>query len=72
VIFLDGGNAVKLAPLVVSMLAPAGILVKTADCWPRDGGDPTREASFNDTRIVAVEIQTTPDTAAVTAGRRGG
>lgn len=71
-IFLDAGNAGETAPLAISMLAPGGILVKD-DLTPGRPveGDPTREALFGDPRVVAVEIQTTADAAAVIAVRRG-
>lgn len=70
-IFLDAGNAGETAELAISMLAEGGILVKD-DLTPGHpiAGDPTREALFGDPRVVAVEIQTTPEMAAIIAVRR--
>lgn len=71
-IFLDAGEAGELAPLAISMLAPGGILVKDDLTPGREiAGDPTREALLGDARLVAVEIQTAPDMAAIIAVRRG-
>lgn len=72
-IFLDAGDAAAFAPLAIEMLAEGGLLVKD-DLSPgrQMAGDPTREALLADPRLVAVEIQTTPDTAAIIAVRRSG
>jgi predicted O-methyltransferase YrrM len=70
-IFLDAGNAWETAGLAISMLAPGGILVKDDLSAGRPiEGDPTREALFGDPRVIAVEIQTTPEMAAIIAVRR--
>ncbi len=69
-LFFDGGG-LEEAPDAVDLLAPGGFLVKddlTPD-WPRP--DPVRELLFNLSQLVAVEILTTPETAAVVAVRRG-
>lgn len=71
VIFFDAGNAGDDAPIAISMLAVGGLLIKD-DLTPGRPveGDPTRKALLNDPRLVAVEIQTTPETAAIIAVRR--
>ena len=71
VIFLDAGNAAADAPQAIALLAIGGLLIKD-DLTPGHPieGDPVREALMNDPRLAAVEIQTTPDTAAIIAVRR--
>ena len=67
-LFFDGGRFEE-APDSVDLLAPGGLLVKddlTPD-WPRP--DPVRELLFNHPQLVAVEILTTPKTAAIVAAR---
>jgi predicted O-methyltransferase YrrM len=70
-IFFDGGTRGPTLELAVSLLAPGGILIKD-DLTPGRPvtGDPVREALFHDRRLVAVELLTTPATAAVVAVRR--
>jgi hypothetical protein len=55
----------------VTLLAPGGILVKD-DLTPgrQIAGNPVREAFLDDERLIAVELLTTPDTAAIVAVRR--
>jgi predicted O-methyltransferase YrrM len=68
-LFFDGGRFEE-APDSVDLLAPGGLLVKddlTPD-WPRP--DPVRELLFKHPQLIAVEILTTPSTAAVVAARR--
>jgi predicted O-methyltransferase YrrM len=65
-LFFDGGG-LQEAPDVVNLLAPGGLLVKddlTPD-WPDP--DPVREFLFGHPELIAVEILTTPATAAVVA-----
>jgi hypothetical protein len=57
------------SPEIVDLLAPGGLLVKddmTPD-WP--GPDPVREFLFEHPQLVAVEILTTPTTAAIVAAK---
>jgi len=70
-VFLDAGDAAENAELAISLLAPGGILVKD-DLTPGRAreGDPVREALLGDPRLVACEIQTTANTAAIVAVRR--
>jgi predicted O-methyltransferase YrrM len=70
-IFFDGGTRGPTLELAVSLLAPGGILIKD-DLTPGRpvAGDPVREALFHDQRLVAVELLTTPATAAIVAVRR--
>ena len=58
------------APDAVALLAPGGLLLKDdlTPNWP--GPDPVRELLFGHPELVAVEILTTPETAAVVAARR--
>jgi predicted O-methyltransferase YrrM len=68
-LFFDAGRLDE-SPDVVDLLAPGGLLLKddlTPD-WP--GPDPVRELLFGHPDLVAVEILTTPRTAAVLAVRR--
>ena len=67
-LFFDGGRFEE-APDSVDLLAPGGLLVKddlTPD-WP--GPDPVRKLLLNHPHLVAVEILTTPKTAAIVAVR---
>jgi predicted O-methyltransferase YrrM len=70
-IFFDGGTRGESFEIAISLLAPGGILVKD-DLTPGRpfAGDPVREALGQDRRLVAVELLTTPATAAIVAVRR--
>jgi predicted O-methyltransferase YrrM len=70
-IFFDGGTRGPTLELAVSLLAPGGILIKD-DLTPGRpiAGDGVREALFHDQRLLAVEVLTTPATAAIVAVRR--
>ena len=70
-IFFDGGTRGPTFELTVSLLAPGGILVKD-DLTPGTpiAGDPVREALLQDRRLIAVEVLTTAETAAIVAVRR--
>jgi predicted O-methyltransferase YrrM len=68
-LFFDGGRLAEAADSI-DLVAPGGLLVKddlTPD-WP--GPDPVRELLFAHPELVAVEILTTPRTAAIVAARR--
>jgi predicted O-methyltransferase YrrM len=68
-LFFDAGRLDE-SPGVVDLLASGGLLVKDdlSPEWP--GRDPVRELLFGHPQLVAVEILTTPQTAAVVAARR--
>jgi predicted O-methyltransferase YrrM len=69
-LFFDAGQLGE-APDAIDLLVPGGLLVKD-DLTPGRpiDGDPVRELLFHDPRLLAVEVQTTPSTAAVIAVRR--
>lgn len=71
VLFFDGGTRQGSLRHAVDLLAPGGILVKD-DLTPGRAveGDAVREAFLLDPRLVAVELLTTPDAAAIVAVRR--
>jgi predicted O-methyltransferase YrrM len=68
-VFFDAGRLDE-APDAVDLLAPGGLLLKDdlSPDWP--GWDPVRELLFGHPDLVAVEILTTRQTAAVLAVRR--
>jgi predicted O-methyltransferase YrrM len=68
-VFFDAGRLDE-APVAVDLLAPGGLLLKDdlSPDWPEP--DPIRELLFGHPDLVAVEILTTPQTAAVLAARR--
>jgi predicted O-methyltransferase YrrM len=68
-LFFDAGRLDE-APDAIELLAPGGLLLKDdlSPDWP--GPDPVRELLFRHPHLVAVEILTTPRTAAVLAVRR--
>jgi predicted O-methyltransferase YrrM len=68
-VFADGGGYDW--ELIVGLLEPGGLLVKD-DLIPGRAidGDPVREFLLRDPRLVAVEILTTPQSAAIVAVRR--
>jgi predicted O-methyltransferase YrrM len=70
-LFFDGGTRAATLAQVVALLAPGGLLVKD-DLTPGHPveGDPVREAFLHDDRLVAIELLTTPTTAAIVATRR--
>ncbi|HXG77541.1 MAG TPA: hypothetical protein VNJ53_13330 [Gaiellaceae bacterium] len=73
-LFLDGGGFKQepsaLGPLALSLLAPGGLLV-IDDLTPgRSGHDPARAFLLEHGELAAVEILTTPATAAIVAARR--
>jgi predicted O-methyltransferase YrrM len=70
-VFADGGRPYDWEA-ILGLLAPGGVLVKD-DLRPGRpvDGDPVREALLRDPRLAAIEILTTPDTAAIVAVLRG-
>jgi predicted O-methyltransferase YrrM len=68
-VFADGGRYDW--ERILELLEPGGILVKD-DLTPGRAieGDPVREFLLNDPRLAAVEILTTPQSAAIVAVRR--
>ena len=69
-LFFDAGRLAEF-PDAIDLLAPGGLLVKD-DLTPVRAvdGDAVRELLFRDPRLLAVEVLTTPTTAAVIAARR--
>jgi predicted O-methyltransferase YrrM len=68
-LFFDAGRLDE-APEAIDLLAPGGLLLKDDLTPGRPGPDPVRELLFGHPQLVAVEILTTPETAAVLAVRR--
>ena len=67
-LFFDAGRLDE-SPEAIDLLAPGGLFVKDDLTPNRPGPDPVRELLFSHPQLVAVEILTTPQTAAV-VGRR--
>jgi predicted O-methyltransferase YrrM len=67
-LFFDAGRLDE-SPEAIDLLAPGGLFVKDDLTPNRPGPDPVRELLFNHPQLVAVEILTTPQTAAVIAAR---
>jgi predicted O-methyltransferase YrrM len=69
-LFFDAG-LVHESPDVIDLLAPGGLLLKD-DMTPgrRVEGDPVRAFLFGHAELTAVEILTTPETAAILAAKR--
>jgi predicted O-methyltransferase YrrM len=68
-IFFDAGHIYE-SPHVVDLLAPGGLLVKDDLTPGRPGPDPVRDFLLGHPQLVAVEILTTPVTAAIVASKR--
>jgi predicted O-methyltransferase YrrM len=68
-VFFDAGRLDE-APEAIDLLAPGGLFLKDDLTPNRPGLDPVRELLFNHPQLVAVEILTTPTTAAVVASRK--
>lgn len=70
-IFFDGGTRDETLDLVISLLAPGGLLLKD-DLTPGRpiAGDPVREAFLNDERLMAVEMLITSEMAVIVAARQ--
>jgi hypothetical protein len=69
-LFFDAGQFDR-TPEAIDLLGPGGLLLKDDLTPGRPGPDPVRDVLFGDPRLLAVEILTTPSTAAVVAVRRG-
>jgi predicted O-methyltransferase YrrM len=69
-LFFDGGEFGQASD-AVELVAPGGLLVKD-DLTPGVpvDGDPARELMFHHPELLAVEVTTTPTTAAIVAVRR--
>jgi predicted O-methyltransferase YrrM len=69
-LFFDGGRFDE-APDAIDLVRPSGFVVKD-DLTPGRpiDGDPVRELLFRHSDLLAVEILTTPSTAAIVAVRR--
>jgi predicted O-methyltransferase YrrM len=68
-LFFDAGRFDEAAD-AIELVAPGGLLLKDDLTPKRSGPDPVRELLFNHPQLVAVEILTTPQTAAILATRR--
>jgi predicted O-methyltransferase YrrM len=68
-LFFDAGH-LDQAPEAIDLLALGGLFLKDDLTPNRPGPDPVRELLLNHPELVAVEILTTPQTAAVIARRR--
>ncbi len=71
-LFADGGlREADAWEAALALVAPGGLIVKD-DLTPGRpvDGDPVREFLLGDPRLAAVEILTTPETAAIVATRR--
>jgi predicted O-methyltransferase YrrM len=67
-LFFDGGRLDE-APDAIDLVAVGGLIVKDDLSPDWEGPDPVRELLFNHPDLVAVELLTTPQTAAVLAVR---
>ena len=68
-LFFDAGKFDEAAD-AIDLVAPGGVLLKDDLTPGRPGPDPVRELLFNHPQLIAVEILTTPQTAAIVASRR--
>ena len=69
-LFFDGGRFEE-APEAIDLVAPGGLIVKDDLTPDLQGADPVRELLLNNPKLLAVELLTTPKTAAVVAVRLG-
>lgn len=67
-LFFDGGRLDE-APDAIDLVAPGGLIVKDDLSPDWEGPDPVRELLFDHPDLMAVELLTTPQTAAVLAVR---
>lgn len=67
-LFFDGGHMDE-APDALDLVAPGGLIVKDDLSPGWEGPDPVRGLLFGHPRLLAVELLTTPATAAVIAVR---
>jgi predicted O-methyltransferase YrrM len=68
-LFFDAGKLDEAAD-AIDLVAPGGLLLKDDLTPGRPGPDPVRELLFIHPQLIAVEILTTPQTAAIVASRR--
>jgi predicted O-methyltransferase YrrM len=68
-IFFDAGRAEDCED-AIDLLAPSGLFVKDDLTPARPGPDSVRELLLNHAHLVAVEVLTTPETAAIVAAKR--
>ena len=68
-LFFDAGRFDEAAD-AIELVAPGGLVLKDDLTPGRPGPDPVRELLFNHPQLIAVEILTTPQTAAIVASRR--
>jgi predicted O-methyltransferase YrrM len=68
-LFFDAGH-IDEAPQVLDLLAPGGLLVKDDLTPNRPGPDAVRVFLLDHPELIAVEILTTPTTAAIVASKR--
>jgi predicted O-methyltransferase YrrM len=68
-LFFDAGH-IHESPHVVDLLAPGGLLAKDDLTPNRPGPDAVRAFLFDHPELIAVEILTTPPTAAIVASKR--
>lgn len=69
-LFFDGGRLDE-APEAIDLVVAGGLIVKDDLSPDGEGPDPVRELLFNNPKLLAVELLTTPSTAAVVAVRLG-
>jgi predicted O-methyltransferase YrrM len=67
-LFFDGGRLDE-APAAIDLVAAGGLIVKDDLSPDWEAPDPVRELLFNHPDLMAVELLTTPQTAAVLAVR---
>lgn len=67
---MAGTAASLVGPLGVELLAPGGLLVADDMTPGGPGPDPVRQFLFEHPELVAVEILTAPETAALVAAKR--
>jgi predicted O-methyltransferase YrrM len=68
-VFFDAGGAEK-SQAAIDLLTPSGLFVKDDLTPNRPGPDPVRKFLLEHPQLVAVEILTTPSTAAIVAAKR--
>jgi predicted O-methyltransferase YrrM len=68
-LFFDAGKFDEAAD-AIELVAPGGLLLKDDLTPGRPGPDPVRELLFDHPELIAVEVLTTPQTAAIVATRR--
>ncbi len=69
-LFFDGGHFDE-SPEAIDLVVPGGLIVKDDLSPDWEGPDPVRELLFDNPKLLAVELLTTPTTVAVLAVRLG-